>query len=65
MSNPNTWYQSQFDEDDAARRFVTKQSRCEQRLGQLDGDDGEAPVPDAIKDELRGMGHEDEVSTAS
>ena len=63
----NIWYQSQVDEDDVARRFVVRQSHCEQWLGQLDGDDdndGEAPIPDADKDELRGVGNTDEVYLA-
>ena len=64
---PTFGIQSQVDEDDAARRFVVRQSHREQWLGQLDGgngNDGEAPIPDADKDELRGVGDKDEVHLA-
>jgi len=51
-----------FHEDDAARRIFTEQSHGEQWLRRLD--DGEAPISDAAKDELRGVGDEDEVPLA-
>ena len=51
-----------FHEDDAARRIFTEQSYGEQWLRRLD--DWEAPISDAAKDELRGVGYEDEVPLA-
>ena len=65
---PTFGIQSQVDQDDVGLRFVIRQSHRDQWLGKLDGGDGgdgEAPVPDADKDELCGVGDEDEVHPAN
>nr|CAB3494904.1 unnamed protein product [Digitaria exilis] len=58
-------FRAKVEEDDDARRFVIKQIHCDQWFWQLDNIDGEATVPDADEDELRGVGDEVEVPTAS
>lgn len=49
------------EEDGAARRFFFEQSHSERWLRRLDSsgdrDDGEAPISDADKGELRGVGN--------
>ena len=57
---PTIGIQSQVDEDDAARRFVIRQSHRDQWLGKLDGGDG-GDGEEAPQHGLRDLDRDDEV----